>query len=159
MGAGDCQRVLASARVSAAQPLLPQDDLRAYAYEGDGSPSGSLTSTVLGLRTSSIEDTSVRPLIPEYGEVLDLIRNLPDAADSPLLRLSNPRRSHEGGAGPPSLPTPEVKTIARPEDACDVRARCLSLSAARRSPPESGAEPRRRAGSHGPSPHRYSTAC
>ncbi|XP_069978400.1 LOW QUALITY PROTEIN: neural-cadherin, partial [Penaeus vannamei] len=159
MGAADCPRAVAATRVSAAQPLLPQDDLRAYAYEGDGSPSGSLTSTVLGLRTASIEDTSARPLIPEYGEVLDLIRNLPDAADSPLLRLPGPRRGLEGGAGPPSLPTPEVKTIARPEDACDVRGRCLSLSAARRSPPEPGAEPRRRAGSHGPSPHRYSTAC
>lgn len=30
------------------QPLPAQDDLRAYAYEGDNSPSGSLSSTVLG---------------------------------------------------------------------------------------------------------------
>lgn len=30
------------------QPLLPQDDLRAYAYEGDGSPSSCLSSAVLG---------------------------------------------------------------------------------------------------------------
>lgn len=114
-----------------------------------------------GLRTASIEDTSVRPLIPEYGEVLDLIRNLPDAAESPLLRLQGSRRGHEGGGGQPLRPTLEVKTIARPEDACDVRARCLSLSGTRVSStaPEPGAEPRRRAGSQGPSPHRYSTAC
>ncbi|ROT64422.1 putative neural-cadherin [Penaeus vannamei] len=83
MGAADCPRAVAATRVSAAQPLLPQDDLRAYAYEGDGSPSGSLTSTVLGLRTASIEDTSARPLIPEYGEVLDLIRNLPTPPTRP----------------------------------------------------------------------------
>ncbi|KAK4298046.1 hypothetical protein Pmani_029581 [Petrolisthes manimaculis] len=30
--------------------LLPGEDLRAYAYEGDGSSSGSLTSTISGLR-------------------------------------------------------------------------------------------------------------
>lgn len=30
------------------QPLLAQDDLRAYAYEGDGSPSSCLSSAVLG---------------------------------------------------------------------------------------------------------------
>ncbi|XP_069186784.1 putative neural-cadherin 2 [Procambarus clarkii] len=66
--------------VSSAPPLIPQDDLRAYAYEGDGSPSGSLTSTVLGLRADSIEDENQRPLISEYGEVFDLLKNLPDGA-------------------------------------------------------------------------------
>lgn len=30
------------------EPLLPQDDLRAYAYEGDGSSAGSLGSAVSG---------------------------------------------------------------------------------------------------------------
>lgn len=45
---GECLQVTLAPRMSSAQPLLPQDDLRAYAYEGDGSPSGSLTSTVLG---------------------------------------------------------------------------------------------------------------
>lgn len=34
---------------------LPGEDLRAYAYEGDGSSSGSLTSTISGL---------VRPALP-----------------------------------------------------------------------------------------------
>lgn len=29
-------------------PFLPSDDLRAYAYEGDSSPPGSLSSTVSG---------------------------------------------------------------------------------------------------------------
>lgn len=32
-------------------PDLPRDDLRAYAYEGDGSSSGSLTSTISGRHT------------------------------------------------------------------------------------------------------------
>ena len=36
-------------------PDLPRDDLRAYAYEGDGSSSGSLTSTISGeLRPTKI---------------------------------------------------------------------------------------------------------
>lgn len=30
--------------IIAPNPLLPRDDLRAYAYEGDGSSSGSLSS-------------------------------------------------------------------------------------------------------------------
>ncbi|XP_066957970.1 putative neural-cadherin 2 isoform X2 [Macrobrachium rosenbergii] len=47
------QVVVFSAMPATQQPLLAQDDLRAYAYEGDGSPSGSLTSTVLGLRRES----------------------------------------------------------------------------------------------------------
>ncbi|XP_071513597.1 uncharacterized protein [Panulirus ornatus] len=64
---------------SCAQPLLAQDDLRAYAYEGDGSPSGSLTSSVVGLRTESLEDENLNPLVPEYREVFDLLKNLPDA--------------------------------------------------------------------------------
>lgn len=33
---------------AAPPPLSAQDDLRAYAYEGEGSPSGSFTSTVSG---------------------------------------------------------------------------------------------------------------
>ncbi|XP_069941187.1 neural-cadherin-like isoform X1 [Cherax quadricarinatus] len=75
-------QVITDAIENSAPPLLAQDDLRAYAYEGDGSPSGSLTSTVLGLRTDSLEGDSLRPLIPEYGEVFDLLKNLPDAVNS-----------------------------------------------------------------------------
>lgn len=43
------QAVLVRKSATSTPPLLAQDDLRAYAYEGDGSPSGSLSSTVLGM--------------------------------------------------------------------------------------------------------------
>ncbi|XP_042205064.1 putative neural-cadherin 2 isoform X2 [Homarus americanus] len=71
-------QVILGAGVTSAQPLLAQDDLRAYAYEGDGSPSGSLTSPVVG----SPEDGSLKPLVPAYSEVLDLLNHLPDAVKS-----------------------------------------------------------------------------
>ena len=47
-GTASQQGTLPRKGTGTAQPLLAQDDLRAYAYEGDGSPSGSLSSTVLG---------------------------------------------------------------------------------------------------------------
>ncbi|KAK8754585.1 hypothetical protein OTU49_016765 [Cherax quadricarinatus] len=73
------RQIIVDVSVGSVQNLLAQDDLRAYAYEGDGSPSGSLSSTVLGLRTESPEEGSLKPLVPECGEVLDLLKNLPDA--------------------------------------------------------------------------------
>ncbi|XP_068245433.1 putative neural-cadherin 2 [Palaemon carinicauda] len=82
-----CPQVVVVSGMSPTQPLMPQDDLRAYAYEGDGSPSGSLSSTVLGLRRESIEENVVKPLMPEYGEVLDLLKTLPDAVGSPRVSL------------------------------------------------------------------------
>lgn len=42
------RQVIISPRVRSAQSVLAQDDLRAYAYEGEGSPSGSFTSTISG---------------------------------------------------------------------------------------------------------------
>nr|XP_045603724.1 putative neural-cadherin 2 isoform X2 [Procambarus clarkii]XP_045603725.1 putative neural-cadherin 2 isoform X2 [Procambarus clarkii] len=75
------RQIIIDVGVGSVQNILAQDDLRAYAYEGDGSPSGSLTSTVLGLRTESPED-NVKPLLPECGEVLDLLKNLPDSVTS-----------------------------------------------------------------------------
>lgn len=65
--------------------FLTHDDLRAYAYEGDASPSGSLTSTVMGLRTRSVEEGSVKPLLVEYEEVLGLLNDLPDASRPPQI--------------------------------------------------------------------------
>nr|XP_045603729.1 putative neural-cadherin 2 isoform X2 [Procambarus clarkii]XP_045603730.1 putative neural-cadherin 2 isoform X2 [Procambarus clarkii] len=81
---GLCQ-VVTSGDTGAVQPLLAQDDLRAYAYEGDGSSSGSLSSTVLGLQTELLDDDSPEPLVPEYGEVFDLLKSLPDALNSSSL--------------------------------------------------------------------------
>lgn len=77
-------KIVAVSDLSSAQLLPAQDDLRAYAYEGDGSPSGSLTSTVLGLRTESLEGDVQQPLIPEYGEVFDLLKTLPDSTGTPI---------------------------------------------------------------------------
>ncbi|XP_068219972.1 putative neural-cadherin 2 [Palaemon carinicauda] len=77
-------KIVAVSDLSSTQLLPAQDDLRAYAYEGDGSPSGSLTSTVLGLRTESLEGDVQQPLIPEYGEVFDLLRTLPDSSGTPV---------------------------------------------------------------------------
>ncbi|XP_064095252.1 LOW QUALITY PROTEIN: putative neural-cadherin 2 [Macrobrachium nipponense] len=77
-------KIVAVSDLSSAQLLPAQDDLRAYAYEGDGSPSGSLTSTVLGLRTESLEGDVQQPLIPEYGEVFDLLKTLPDSTGIPV---------------------------------------------------------------------------
>nr|XP_027213252.1 uncharacterized protein LOC113806327 [Penaeus vannamei] len=105
VSAGECPQVTLAPRVSSAQPLLPQDDLRAYAYEGDGSPSGSLTSTVLGLRAESLEDENVRPLLPEYGEVFDLLRNLPDAVvSSSHTKDQAGKTSRDEGAKPGTTP-------------------------------------------------------
>lgn len=71
--------------VSKGRDLLPaQDDLRAYAYEGDGSSAGSLSSALSGLREEQSDDGD-RPIAPGFLEVMDLLRNLPEAIRSPLL--------------------------------------------------------------------------
>ncbi|XP_063588607.1 putative neural-cadherin 2 [Penaeus indicus] len=62
--------------------LMPNDDLRAYAYEGDGSSSGSLTSTISRLRLEDSDEGDIRPLVPEFFEVMDLLRNLPEATST-----------------------------------------------------------------------------
>ncbi|KAK4289685.1 hypothetical protein Pmani_037361 [Petrolisthes manimaculis] len=66
-------------------PVLPRDDLRAYAYEGDGSSSGSLGSAKSGLRSDLEDEASIKPLVCEFLEVMDLLRNLPEASKSPAL--------------------------------------------------------------------------
>ncbi|XP_069945615.1 putative neural-cadherin 2 isoform X3 [Cherax quadricarinatus] len=60
--------------------LLPKDDLRAYAYEGDGSSAGSFTSTVSGLRMELEEEEDIKPLVPEFLQVIDLLNNLPEGS-------------------------------------------------------------------------------
>ncbi|KAK4315393.1 hypothetical protein Pmani_013310 [Petrolisthes manimaculis] len=86
-------------------PDLPRDDLRAYAYEGDGSSSGSLTSTISELkveinlkeeeeqkmgRTSGGSKTTI-PLVPEFLEVMDLLKNLPEATNRTLSLAATPK--------------------------------------------------------------------
>ncbi|ROT67247.1 putative neural-cadherin [Penaeus vannamei] len=71
-------------------PLVPNDDLRAYAYEGDGSSSGSLTSTISRLRLEDSDEGDIRPLVPEFFEVMDLLRNLPEATSTLKQRRKPP---------------------------------------------------------------------
>ncbi|XP_042888100.1 putative neural-cadherin 2 [Penaeus japonicus] len=70
-------------------PILPRDDLRAYAYEGDGLSSGSLSSaTSSGQQGEQGDETSLRLLVPAFLDVMDLLKNLPDATKSPELHIS-----------------------------------------------------------------------
>ncbi|XP_071534244.1 putative neural-cadherin 2 [Panulirus ornatus] len=71
-------------------PQPAKDDLRAYAYEGEGSSAGSLTSALAGLREEASEKENLKSLVPEFLEVMDLLRNLPEATKSPSL-TSKPR--------------------------------------------------------------------
>ncbi|XP_063879939.1 putative neural-cadherin 2 isoform X2 [Scylla paramamosain] len=64
-------------------PPLPRDDLRAYAYEGDGSSAGSLASAKSGLPPDLEEEGGIRPLVSEFLEVMDLLKNLPEASKDP----------------------------------------------------------------------------
>ncbi|XP_037788849.1 neural-cadherin-like isoform X2 [Penaeus monodon] len=65
--------------------ILCKDDLRAYAYEGDGSSSVSALSVISGLRAEQTEEGGIRPLVPGFLDVLDLLRHLPDGPRSPPL--------------------------------------------------------------------------
>ncbi|KAK7071830.1 hypothetical protein SK128_016926 [Halocaridina rubra] len=68
---------------------LPSEDLRNYAYEGDGSSAGSLTSTLSGLRAEmEREESSDKTIVPEFLEVMDLLKNLPEAPKSSALLAS-----------------------------------------------------------------------
>ncbi|KAG7163819.1 Neural-cadherin-like 11, partial [Homarus americanus] len=71
--------------------LLAKDDLRAYAYEGDGSSSSSITSAISGLRVELDEGWDIKPLVPGFLQVIDLLRNLPEK--------SCPDAGHQHGRG------------------------------------------------------------
>nr|XP_027238080.1 putative neural-cadherin 2 isoform X2 [Penaeus vannamei] len=86
------------------EPLLPQDDLRAYAYEGDGSSAGSLGSAVSGLRSEVSDEGGIRPLVSDFLEVMDLLRNLPDKEKTPTSDSKTPAEG-EGVKGSPPAPT------------------------------------------------------
>ncbi|XP_069947828.1 uncharacterized protein [Cherax quadricarinatus] len=71
--------------------LMSGENLRTFAYEGDGSSSGSLTSAISVLRAELETEASIQPLVPEFSEVIDLLRNLPEAprSTSSLAKISN----------------------------------------------------------------------
>ncbi|KAF2364929.1 Laminin G domain [Trinorchestia longiramus] len=60
------------------------DDLRAYAYEGEGSSGSSWTSTVSGFPSdgSNDDESCKNRLVPEFHQVMDLLKNLPDSITS-----------------------------------------------------------------------------
>ncbi|XP_071534252.1 neural-cadherin-like [Panulirus ornatus] len=102
-------------------PLLPRDDLRAYAYEGEGSSAGSLTSAISGLRAEVDEEGSgIRPLMTEFLEVMDLLKHLPEAArTSPTLlgnkgdeEVARSCNTSRGLGQPPSPATPPHVVVA-----------------------------------------------
>ncbi|XP_045130739.1 neural-cadherin-like isoform X2 [Portunus trituberculatus] len=101
-------------------PDLSRDDLRAYAYEGDGSSSGSLTSTISGQSRAELKQeinarggveaegggTSTPRLVPGFLEVVDLLRNLPEAPGRSSPRPKSRRKLPEEATIPPSPPPP-----------------------------------------------------
>ncbi|XP_066984935.1 putative neural-cadherin 2 [Macrobrachium rosenbergii] len=86
---------------------LPGEDLRNYAYEGDGSSSGSLASTISGLRTELEREEPGRVIAAEFVEVMDLLKNLPEAPKSSILlaRLKEKRTSAKEARDPEALST------------------------------------------------------
>ncbi|XP_069159473.1 uncharacterized protein [Procambarus clarkii] len=146
-----------SARVRAAdaapEPLLPQDDLRAYAYEGDGSSAGSLSSAISGLKAELDDDGNMKPLVSEFLEVMDLLRNLPEASKSPSLLTKLDRKSGLQGSGTPG--GPDVPPTPRSSIKSSTPTACGASPAHRRetrhTPPRHASSPR--------SKEELSTAC
>ncbi|XP_037795101.1 neural-cadherin-like [Penaeus monodon] len=84
------------------EPFLPPDDLRAYAYEGESSPPGSLSSTVSGLQE---EINNIKPQMPQLLEVMELLKNLPDGSRSSFTASSpyTGEEQKEATVTPPKL--------------------------------------------------------
>ncbi|XP_069945504.1 putative neural-cadherin 2 isoform X2 [Cherax quadricarinatus] len=115
--AGGVPRLAAAA--TAPEPLPARDDLRAYAYEGDGSSAGSLSSAISGLRVELDEEGNIKPLVSEFLEVMDLLRNLPEATkcssllaklDEKLVLKGSNSSSGCGQKRPPHHPHPPPST-------------------------------------------------
>ncbi|XP_063878026.1 putative neural-cadherin 2 isoform X1 [Scylla paramamosain] len=73
---------VAARQTSVPEVFLPEEDLRAYAYEGSSSPSGSLTSTLSELRVELAGGGPSVPLVPAFLEATDLLSTLPEAKRS-----------------------------------------------------------------------------
>ncbi|XP_076032740.1 neural-cadherin-like isoform X2 [Oratosquilla oratoria] len=95
-------------------PVMARDDLRAYAYEGDGSSSGSLSSALSGLRVDLTDDGEISKLAPSFREVVDLLRHLPDTFDSTKSTNSTSTTSNNSKSTPNSTlrrPKQEISTV------------------------------------------------
>ncbi|XP_042876208.1 putative neural-cadherin 2, partial [Penaeus japonicus] len=109
--------------------ILCKDDLRAYAYEGDGTSSVSALSVISGLRAEQTEEGDIRPLVPGFLDVLDLLQHLPDGPRSPPLQgartkcqespaaraTASPARSTGLPTASASLPVPSAGVAAEVE--------------------------------------------
>ncbi|XP_042879004.1 neural-cadherin-like, partial [Penaeus japonicus] len=94
--------------------LMPNDDLRAYAYEGDGSSSGSLTSTISRLRLEDSDEGDIKPLVPEFFEVMDLLKNLPEAANTLKPRPKPPSPASDARPAENTITTATGKKTSPP---------------------------------------------
>ncbi|XP_066961725.1 neural-cadherin-like [Macrobrachium rosenbergii] len=84
------------------QTHLSGEDLHIYAYEGDGSSSGSLTSTISGLQAEvDREESNNGTVVSEFLEVIDLLKNLSDAPSSSSLlsKLKQKKKSEKVSQG------------------------------------------------------------
>nr|XP_045589087.1 neural-cadherin-like [Procambarus clarkii] len=98
-------------------PLLPRDDLRAYAYEGDGSSSGSFASTISDLKVEMAEeDSTIVPLVPEFLEVMDLLKNLPEAPKK--ASFTRKRSASLKTSSSPKEPTPSCIVLGKNSGSC-----------------------------------------
>ncbi|XP_064093764.1 putative neural-cadherin 2 isoform X1 [Macrobrachium nipponense] len=86
--------ILEEQSANALDVLPAQDDLRAYAYEGEGSSAGSLSSASSDLKGEKTED-AIPALSPAFLDVMDLLKTLPEAPTS-----FTPEQTE--GAGPPA---------------------------------------------------------
>ncbi|KAK4300601.1 hypothetical protein Pmani_027211 [Petrolisthes manimaculis] len=83
--AAEVMAVAQGGTVTWPQPLPATDDLRAYTYEGEGSFAGSLTSALSDMKEDQEGEGSIQ-VTPGFLEVMDLLKNLPEATKSPALQ-------------------------------------------------------------------------
>ncbi|KAK7062958.1 hypothetical protein SK128_027344, partial [Halocaridina rubra] len=67
---------------------------------------------ITGLRTESLEENNVNPLVPAYGEVCDILRILPDSLGSPRSN-THPLPPSSSLPGVPRNPLEGYKTFPR----------------------------------------------
>ncbi|XP_066952072.1 neural-cadherin-like isoform X1 [Macrobrachium rosenbergii] len=129
ISSGVSAAVITSARVNGSKDIalvvptdrqhhhLPGEDLRNYAYEGDGSSSGSLASTISGLRAELEREEPGRIIASEFVEVMDLLKNLPEAPKSSILlaRLKEKRTSAKEVRNPEVISTVSLGSLRRRE--------------------------------------------
>ncbi|XP_064116011.1 LOW QUALITY PROTEIN: putative neural-cadherin 2 [Macrobrachium nipponense] len=132
ISSGVSTAVITSAGVSGSQDIalvgtidhqhhhLAGEDLRNYAYEGDGSSSGSLTSTISGLRAELEREEPDTIVAADFVEVMDLLKNLPEAPKTSILlaRLKEKRTSVKEARDAEVISTVSLGSLRRGEPSC-----------------------------------------